>query len=221
MVCHGTSTFTFCCSLFDTGEALYRFLLSQASSPPAYFLHCVGTHDETRTRTITSTNKHGRIRHRLESYTETITDFDFTIDVGRNIPATSGPVHWSVPDSEPAYRGRMMREVEAAFNESVVLGNSRRKANKHEIKMSKAWRDERTERGLPPWVENDSQLHGQGDSMAMNESGGLRSSMTLRHWADEYCTSRKHLKEFTYEKVRFHALLSSSLQYAKPLNDKR
>jgi len=25
--------------------------------------------------------------------------------------------------------------------------------------------------------------------------------MTLRHWADEYCTSQKLLKEFTYEKV--------------------
>jgi hypothetical protein len=97
----------------------------------------------------------------------------------------------------------MVREVEVAFNESVVLGKARRTANKHEIKLRKAWRDERTERGLPPWVGNESQLHGQGDSMAMNESGGLRSSMTLRHWADEYCASRKHLKEFTYEKVRF------------------
>jgi len=94
-----------------------------------------------------------------------------------------------------------VREVETAFNEALVLGNARRKATKSEIKMFKAWQDERMERGLPPWVGSESRWHGHGDSMVMDESGGLRSSKTLRNWADEYCASQKHLKEFTYEKV--------------------
>jgi hypothetical protein len=180
---------------------LYRFLLSQAPSPPTYLLHCVGTHDETHTRTITAISKHGRLKQRSESYTETVIDFDFTIDIARNIPTGSGPVHWSVPDSEPAYRGRMVREVEVAFNEAIVLGNDRRKATKPEINMFKAWRDKRIEQGLAPWVGDESRWHGHGDSTAMNEIDGLRSSRTLRKWADEYCASQKHLKEFTYEKV--------------------
>jgi hypothetical protein len=188
--------------ILDIGEALYRFLLSQALSPPIYLLRCTGTHDETHIRTITSTNSRGRVKQRSETYTETVTDFDFTIDVGRNIPVNSGPVHWSVPDSEPAYRGGMVREVEVAFNDAIVLGKARRKATKHEIKLSKAWKDERTERGLPPWAGNESRWHELSNSMAMDEIDGLKSSMTLRDWADEYCASQKHLKEFTYEKVR-------------------
>jgi hypothetical protein len=95
----------------------------------------------------------------------------------------------------------MVREVETAFNEALVLGNARRKATRSEIKMFKAWQDERTERGLPPWVGSESRWHGHGDSMVMDESDGLRSSKTLRNWADEYCASQKYLKEFTYEKV--------------------
>jgi len=187
--------------LNQDGEALYRFLLSQALSPPGYLLHCTGTHDEIQSRTVTSTNKHGRIRQCSETYTETVTDFDFKVDVAHNIPPDSGPVHWSVPDSEPAYRGSMVREVEVAFNQSVVLGKTRRKATRHEIKLLKAWQGERTERGLPPWVTNDSPWQEHGDPMAVDETGGLRSSMTLRNWADEYCASQKHLKEFKYEKL--------------------
>lgn len=185
----------------NTGEALYRFLLSQASVPPTCLLHCVGTHSETRTRMVTHTNKHGKLKHRSETYVETVTDFDFSIDIGQNIPAGAGPVHWSVPDSEPAYRGKMMREVELGVNEASVLGGIRRKATKPEVKMFRAWEDERRERGLPPWVGSELRLHGQADSMAVEENGGLRSSKTVRDWADEYCASKKHLKEFTYKKV--------------------
>jgi len=88
-----------------------------------------------------------------------------------------------------------------AFNEAIVLGNDRRKATKPEINMFKAWRDKRIEQGFAPWVGDESRWHGHGDSTAMNEIDGLRSSRTLRKWADEYCASQKHLKEFTYEKV--------------------
>jgi len=49
--------------------------------------------------------------------------------------------------------------------------------------------------------------------MALHGNNGLRSSKTLRGWADEYCASKKYLKEFTYEKVvygwNFDALKSA------------
>lgn len=123
------------------------------------------------------------------------------IDIGCNIPSTSGPDHWSVPDSEPAYRGGMVREVELGLSEARVVGQHRRKATKPEVKVFKAWVDERREKGLPPWVGSESRRNEHG-FITLNEYGGLRSSKTLRNWADEYCTSKKHLKEFTYEKVR-------------------
>jgi hypothetical protein len=201
---------------------LYRFLLSQALTSPKYLLRCTGTHEETRTRTISHINKHGRIKQHSETYSETVTDFDFTIDVGRNVPAGSDPVHWSVPDSQPAYRGRMVREVEVGFNEAIVLGKPRRKATKHEIKLFKAWQDERTERGLPPWAENESRWYGHADSMPMDEISGLRSSITLRNWADEYCASQKYLKEFTYQKVSlqvYHLYVCSSFHWKRLFMD--
>lgn len=172
-------------------------------TPPTYHLHCRGTHDETRTRVASYPDNKGRVRYRSESYTETVTDFDFTIDIGRNLPTTSsGPVHWSVPDSEPAYRGKMVKEVELCYAEAQTAGKARRKANRRENKSSKAWEHERIERGLPPWVGNEYRRHGQqSDLISLDEGSGLRSSKTLRTWADEYCASPKHLKEFTYEKV--------------------
>lgn len=151
---------------------------------------------------VSHTSKHGRLKQRSETYVETVTDFDFTIDVGRNLPSGFGPVHWSVPDSEPAYRGKMVREVEIASRDAQIPGNSRRKATRSENKASKAWETERRERGLPPWVGSAARWQGHGGASVVDESAsGLMSSKTLRNWADEYCASRKHLKEFTYEKV--------------------
>lgn len=96
----------------------------------------------------------------------------------------------------------MVKEVELSHVEAQIVGKARRKANRHENKLSKAWEHERTERGLPPWIGNEYRWHGQqGDSVFLDEGSGLRSSKTLRNWADEYCASPKHLKEFTYEKV--------------------
>ena len=172
-------------------------------TPPTYLLHCRGTHDETRVRVESYTDSKGRLSQRSQTYTETVTDFDFSIDIGRNLPTTgSGPVHWSVPDSEPAYRGKMVKEVELSHAEAQTVGKARRKASRRENKLSKAWELERTERGLPPWVGNEYQWRGQqSDYLPLDEGNGLRSSKTLRTWADEYCASPKRLKEFTYEKV--------------------
>jgi hypothetical protein len=183
-------------------EALYRFLLSQSTIHPEFRLHCRGTHTETRYRHVTHRHSDGRTRTRNESYTETVVDFDFYIDASH----FSGPVHWSVDDSEPAYRGGMVREVDSP--------EGKRKATRAEIKLFKGWVDDRTARGLPPWVTN---VDGYSESLTLNPTV-LKSSRTLRQWADEYwqallyaltsfclmfypnSASPKHLKEFTYEK---------------------
>ncbi|KAK2461935.1 hypothetical protein APHAL10511_006398 [Amanita phalloides] len=187
--------------LNNDGEALYRFLLSQSLQAPHYRLHCRGTHSETHHRHVTRQTSNGQTETSTESYTETMTDFDFLINIHPSLPTSTilqnnscGPIHWSVPDSEPAYRGRMVQEIEQPFT-----------GTKHTAKRTgkeySAWRSERISRGLPPWISKDSWLSQQhGD---MDDGTVLKSSKTLRQWADEYCASPKYLKEFKYEKVLY------------------
>ncbi|KZT30564.1 hypothetical protein NEOLEDRAFT_1144182 [Neolentinus lepideus HHB14362 ss-1] len=175
--------------LNQDGEALYRFLLSQASKPPTYLLHCQGTHQETRTRWVHHTNQQGQTESRTETDTVTVTDFDFYIDIGRNI--VSGPVHWSVGDNEPAYRGKMIKELD--------FPHERCKATRAEKKFTDLWQKERTNKGLPPWIGPEWRDRAGVD--ALREGRVLKSSKTLRQWADEYCASPKYLKEFQYQKI--------------------
>ncbi|KAF8227427.1 hypothetical protein L208DRAFT_1296697 [Tricholoma matsutake] len=171
------------------GEALYRFLLAQADNSPSLQLHCRGTHSEHRTRWITEHNSRGHHESRRETYTETVTDFDFCIEVGPG--STVRPTHWSVADSEPAYRGLMVREVEEP--------TGKRLAKQAEKKAHGRWSEERKARGLPPWVTS---MDGSTDGMS-DDARPLRSSKTLRQWADEYCASPKYLKEFVYKKATY------------------
>lgn len=171
------------------GEALYRFLLSQASTPPTIILRCQGSHNETHTRMVHS-HRNGHTEMKTEQYTERITDFDFCIDVGQHI--FGEPTHWSYADSTPAYRGRMYQEV--------GISEEKRKAQKSERKAAKAWDIERTRRGFPPWIGSDYAWR-EDQPYVMQANGVLRSSWTLRQWADDYCASRKYLKEFNYQKV--------------------
>ncbi|KAG1881628.1 hypothetical protein C8R48DRAFT_681714 [Suillus tomentosus] len=177
--------------LNDDGEALYRFLLSQASTPPTVILRCQGSHNETHTRMVHS-HHNGHSRMKTEQYTESITDFDFCIDVGQYI--FGEPTHWSYADSTPAYRGRMYQEV--------GISEEKLKARKSERKAAKAWDTERTRRGFPPWIGSDYAWR-EDQSYATQANGVLRSSWTLRQWADDYCASRKYLKEFNYNKIAY------------------
>ena len=156
------------------GEALYRFLLSQAPFSPIIRISCHGTHTESRERTRFLSD---------EKYTETVTvtDFNFCIDIESNAPV----VQWSVADDEPAYRGLMVREFEGS------TGTGRQVAK---VIPNKKWEKGL---GLPPWVRTD------GSGAHFDEFDGLRSSKTLRQWADEYCASPKKMKEFVYKKVLF------------------
>ncbi|KAL4243489.1 hypothetical protein ABKN59_001277 [Abortiporus biennis] len=216
--------------LNEDGEALYRFILSHSqTSYPKYVIDISGSHSEQRFRTVSYKDNQGHLRTRTESYTETIIDFAFKIDLTQHLHG--GPIiHWSLPDEEPAYRGKMYKEVDGFFAEShhptnggtdvesglgsgairLGGGNSvevrkRRKATKKELKCAKDWEKDRVQRGYPPWVSPTvmgSQLDGtSGVTRDVVKNGVLRSSKTLREWADEYCASEKRFKEFTYEKV--------------------
>jgi len=178
-----------------TGEALYRFLLSQAETPPTFHIHCRGTHNETRTRFVSKTDPQGRQHTETERYTVTVTDFDFKI--GQPVPPRA--TQWTVGDEEPAYRGRMGRETGLPGNTS--------KADSHAKKRFKAWREERHRRGLPLWVGPNDTSNGPTSFQTSaaqhpHSTDVLKSSWTLRQWADNYCQSRKIFKEFAYEKVR-------------------
>lgn len=112
-----------------------------------------------------------------------------------------------MPDEEPAYRGKMYREVdvgefaETGDLEGIVQQRKRRHASRKDVKMGKARRQERRDRGLPPWasLECEGRLGHAGSEV--QHTRVLKSSQTLRQWADEYCASDKLLKEFTYEKI--------------------
>ncbi|CAA7265823.1 unnamed protein product [Cyclocybe aegerita] len=207
------------------GEALYRFLLAQSEIPPTYRMNCRGTHHETRQRWVTERDSEGRTRNRRETYTETVTDFDFNIDITPAqltlaLPHTltsaverrPAHIHWSVPDDEPAYRGRMVREYDEA--PGLVVGGGERKGGKRtakrkEVKAYKKWLERRERLGFPPWMREADEAAGMGTGVdgAMvappPEGDALRSSKTLRQWADEYCQSQKTLKEFVYHKVLY------------------
>jgi hypothetical protein len=161
-------------------------LLSQAETPPTFVIHCRGTHNETRTRFVNKTDSQGRQSTETETYIETVTDFDFRISQ----PVPPRATQWTVADEEPAYRGGMSREV--------GLPGDTAKADRSTMKRFKAWRVERQKHGLPPWVGPDEAPFRTSTDQ---RSQVLKSSWTLRQWADDYCQSRNIFKEFVYEKV--------------------
>lgn len=181
---------SFLCNAIDhcSGEALYRFLLAHADEPPSYRLHCKGTHVEYRTQWVTQNANNGPATSRAETRSETVTDFDFYIAI--NPPPAVKPIHWSVADMQPAYRGHMVRETESS-------GNTQRAKRFVERKYLN-WVEERMSRGLPPWASNTD---GRSEDTSNDGVTALQSSKTVRQWADDYCASQKYLKEFVYEKV--------------------
>ena len=129
-------------------------------------------------------------------------DFDFYIDLTPQI--VHGPVHWSLPDAEPAYRGEMYMQVDSndlvTHDLELALPSGRRKSTNEEQKAARERKKLRKEHGLPPWIASGPESWFQ-QSDTPQCPVVLQSSKTLRGWADEYCASNKLLKEFTYTKV--------------------
>lgn len=102
----------------------------------------------------------------------------------------------------------MVKEVDIPSNRLIsgiaLEGGSplaRRKAAKRDIKAAAACQKEKRARGLPPWAAIDEGTDATHTGLLPHQSSVLKSSKTLREWADEYCATDKLLKEFTYEKV--------------------
>ncbi|KAI0094843.1 hypothetical protein BDY19DRAFT_914873 [Irpex rosettiformis] len=206
--------------LNEDGEALYRFILSQSHIPPQLLLIVKGHHQEHQTRSVRRIDDRGHARWETETESVTVHDFDFQIDVSQYI--LREPTQWSIPDEEPAYRGTMNLEVDGVLMPSRMSfsgpsgedgateallwqehesGRRRRwKASKQERKRANTWKAERKMRGLPPWIGPPSPV-GHPVNPEMYRNDVMKSTMTVREWADEYCASDKMLKEFTYQKV--------------------
>ncbi|KAG9092606.1 hypothetical protein FRC07_011619, partial [Ceratobasidium sp. 392] len=185
--------------LNEDGEALYRFLLTHASTPPNLLVKCRGTHSETRVRHVTrSETRDGRTVTKIEpeSYTEIIVDFDFSIDLSHHLRQLP-PVNWTVPDDEPAYRGGMRREVLTDTLSGV------RRVPRRVLKAGKVWRERREKWGLPPWLSHTDHEPSVNRAMPADEIMAMRSELSLRQWADRYCASHKILKEFTFRKAAY------------------
>ncbi|KAG6911982.1 hypothetical protein DXG01_000230 [Tephrocybe rancida] len=146
--------------------------------------------DEYHTRWVTERSNDGRTTSRRETNSETVVDFDFYIDAV--LPLTIKPIHWSAGDTQPAYRGNMVRETES-------LGHTQ-KARRSVEKAYVKWIEERTARGYPPWALSTD---GWTEETVDDGVSALKSSKSLRQWADEYCASQKYLKEFVYDKVLY------------------
>lgn len=167
-----------------------------------------------------------------ETYTETITDFAFHIDITHHILPESDPPIWVAGDCEPAYRGSVVRQVDntplpaGAKDKDVEAGKTttgkgtwRRKATKDEIAMASARRHTKADVGLPPWVlmmgerrGAEAHLESEDARRRFQYATNARTTVdwddsvlnpptkTIREWADEYCASKKMLKEFTFNK---------------------
>ncbi|KAG8854889.1 hypothetical protein FRB96_007289 [Tulasnella sp. 330] len=165
--------------LNEDGEALYRFLLAQASRRPSLFLRCKANHEEWRTRQITR-YEDGKNVTSTETYSETIVDFDFIIDASDAIlpvSQTGAPI-WLAGGRNATYRGGRQLEVDSVptmvtdveghpVSINLEVGGSwvkkrswRRKATKSEVEASTAWKKRREDCGYAPWVLMPGMLHG-------------------------------------------------------------
>ncbi|KAG9019718.1 hypothetical protein FRB90_010988 [Tulasnella sp. 427] len=128
-----------------------------------------GSHEETRTRHVTRTDSNGRHYTTTETYTETIQDFAFEIDITQCLlPEPRGPPVWVIGDREPAHRGGRKRQVD---NTPYMVGDETSttdlEAGKKAMKTRSTWRrmatdvekgaadgrkDRRYNWGIPSWV---------------------------------------------------------------------
>ncbi|KAG9043920.1 hypothetical protein FS837_008980 [Tulasnella sp. UAMH 9824] len=151
------------------GEALYRFLLHEGAKPPRVTAVFHGSHTETRTRQVTRRDSNGHSYTTTETYTVTIEDFAFTIDITQHLLAEPrGPPIWIVGERDPAHRGNRKRQVdntpymvgdetsttdlEAGAKAVSAKSSWRRKATDVEKGSANGRRDRRWAWGLPSWV---------------------------------------------------------------------
>lgn len=136
-------------------------MLSQAETPPTFLVHCRGTHQESRPRQVERTDCQGRRYTDTEYDNEIVTDFDFTIE--HEIPPRA--IEWTVGDGEPAYRGRMYREVGTPGETTKVDAAT--------VKSFEAWVNKRRSGGIPPWVAEEQLANFPGGASVLIASTPL------------------------------------------------
>lgn len=89
----------------SAAKALLAFLQEHGAMKPKFTVSFIGSHTERRTRTVYRDG-----RSHTETYTVTIIDFTFKIDLTHYI--LPDPIFWSSSDVEPVYRGTMREATE-------------------------------------------------------------------------------------------------------------
>jgi len=128
-------------------------------------------------------NQHQRQQSRRESSsssekTRTVIDFDFKLDVSRNIAPE--PEYFVIADNLAAYRGQTFMELD-------LNPGGRRGANNAMQAQAKALEEgekERIRRGEQPWQTRNA--------------GG---SLTLEQWCADYIRNSGQVKDFKFSKV--------------------
>jgi hypothetical protein len=172
---------TYAQSHLPLGDQLHRFLLHHSATPPTYHLRLRGIHDEVKKKIVETTDDNGEKQKKEVEEHVTVTDFHFIIDLTPSL--TVSPTEWSVADDEPAYRGGMTKDLDSA-----------------ELAWRRAVAD--GERGNP----HAAVVAGVPQTQSQGERFRLKSSFSIREWADHYCASEKLLKEFVYKKVKIDYL---------------
>src|SRR4051794_4542914 len=102
----------------------------------SYAPHSPGYHDETRMRVHTHTDKDGHSHTRTEHYTETVTDFKFSIDASDYVAHRSHTGLYVLPQPEPLFawflgwfKPKAERELEIARREQVRSKTTRELCN--------------------------------------------------------------------------------------------
>ncbi|KAF8321144.1 hypothetical protein DL93DRAFT_2052137 [Clavulina sp. PMI_390] len=183
--------------LNEDGEALYRFILEHLEAPN-FKLHCRGTHKEVRLRV--SHHHHHDMHAHSGGHEVTITDFDFYIDLTPLLAAQRAEI-WTADPSVPAYRGSMYREYSVSAQRTQSPFRSAASAETKRAKQFKEWV---TMKGLPPWTPMSAFIAAEGGGAVQATSDqGSRDELKrdVREWADDYCASRKILKDFKFQKV--------------------
>ena len=105
----------------------------------------------------------------------------------------------------------MKKEVDTWNNGS----HSKWDAPKDMRKRARQWDEHREKFGVAPWIQmpdgwepGEHPRSAEDESQTFHELELMRSSLSLREWADDYCASNKHLKEFVYKKVSVIRIVS-------------
>ena len=192
-------------------------------------ISCTGTHTEQRTRVVTREENGHTVRH-TETYTVTVVDFYFLIDVSQYLLQEElGAPIWIVGDRDPAYRGEVKLQVDNTplppdaspkdlEKQRSDVAIPRRRTTEGEETAYAARKDRRRGAGLPPWALLPGEE--RGTEAALDSEGERRAflgtaysqfpgfddvdlrppSHSLRDWANQYIKSVKLLKDFKFRK---------------------